>query len=383
MAYEWSGNVRTRQHRAATAPTPSQPPFSPAIPPSLIPGRRTLSATGTVTNRLLYSGPDPGSHPSMVSAAFNPVTDGTQFYSMNPSRYRDIQPPPPPLPLPQSLLPQSVVQATVPPLPPKTPFKVSPTASPTLPPKPPPPVVPLPSTVLRPTVPRSQSQPPMPYVASPPQYVPPVLPPKPLGARSPSLPQPKVSPRAKPSVIATPPGTNDTAQLTLPSAKSSADGSIGMKEEEELELALEISLRTEREHANSLLSHDADLARALEQSLLEPAPRPVHLRSRPNTLIVDSEPLPSSSTIPWDAHPRNQRPVSHALSLTPVDTQLKEDEALARRLEAEYDGETTPTPGANHNVDPNPSASPPLPRYADVVGQEPGMCRCSVSSRIL
>ncbi|KAH9999773.1 hypothetical protein BJV77DRAFT_493320 [Russula vinacea] len=135
MDYQWSGSVHTRQYRAATAPTPSQPPFPPAIPPSLIPGRRSLSATGTVTNRLLYSGPD---HPSVVSAAITPVADGTQFYSLNPSRYLDMQPPPPPLPLPQSLLPQSVV----PPLPPKTPFKVSPMASPTLPAKPPPPLVP-------------------------------------------------------------------------------------------------------------------------------------------------------------------------------------------------------------------------------------------------
>lgn len=379
MDYQWSGSVHTRQYRAATAPTPSQPPFPPAIPPSLIPGRRSLSATGTVTNRLLYSGPD---HPSVVSAAITPVADGTQFYSLNPSRYLDMQPPPPPLPLPQSLLPQSVV----PPLPPKTPFKVSPMASPTLPAKPPPPLVPLPPAVLRPTVSRSKTQPPppMPYVASPPQYVPPLLPPKPLAARSPSL-QPNVSPRANPSLIARgPPDTNDTAQPTLPSANSSAGSSLGMKEEDELELALEISLHTEREHANSLRSHDADLARALEQSLLEPTPRPVHPRSRSNTVIVDSEPVPSSSTKPWDAHPRNKRPVSHVLSISPVDAQLKEDEALARRLEAEFDGETTPTPGVNHNVDPNPSeGGAPLPCYDDVVSEEPGMCRCSVSSRIL
>ena len=98
-----------------------------------------------------------------------------------------------------------------------------------------------------------------------------------------------------------------------------------MKEEDELELALEIPLHTKREHANSLLSHDADLARALEQSLLEPTPRPVHPRSRSNT-----------------------------------------------------------TPGVNHNVDPNPSeGGAPLPLYDDVVRKELGMCRCSVSSRIL
>jgi hypothetical protein len=378
MAYQWSsGDVRTRQHRAATAPAPSQPPFSPAIPPSLIPGRRTLSATGsgTVTNGLLYSGPDIGSHHPMVKA---PGADGTQFYSMNPARYRDMQPPPPPLPLPQSLLPQSIV----PPLPPKTPFKVSPTASPTLPPKPPPPFLPLPPAVSRPTVPRSKTQPapPMPYVASPPQYVPPLVPPKPLGARTPSLPQLNVSPRAKPSLVAKPPpDTKDTAPLTLPSANSSAQGSLGMKEEEELELALELSVRTGREHANSLLSHDEDLARALEQSLLDPAPRP---RLRPDPLIIDSEPVPSTSTKPWDARPRNQRPVSHVPSISPLDAQLKEDEALARRLEAEYDGEHTPTPEMIRNVDPNPSESAPLPRYADVVGREAGMCRCSVSSQI-
>lgn len=156
-----------------------------------------------------------------------------------------------------------------------------------------------------------------------------------------------------------------------------------MKEEEELELALELSVHTEREHANSLLSHDEDLARALERSLLDPAPRPVPQRLRPDRLIVDSEPMASSSSAkPWDAHPRSQKAVSRAPTLSPVDVQLKEDEALARRLEAKYDNEhTTPTSERVRSVDPQPSEHPPLPRYADIVGEGAGTCGCSVSSR--
>jgi hypothetical protein len=392
MAYHWSsGDVRTRQHRAATAPASSQPPFS-AIPPSLIPGRRHQTISATVTNGLLYSGPS-GSHSMVkVPATLTPGGDGPGYYSVNPSPYHDVQPPPPRLPLPQSLLPQSLV----PPRPPKAPFIMPPKSSPTLPPKPPS-FMP-PPDLLRPGVlPRSQSQPPppTPHGVSPPLDVPllpppPVLPPKPLGARTPSftvtrspVPQPpNVSPRAEPSFIAKgSPDTNDTAPLTLPSANSPVKGSLGINEEVELELALELSKHTEREHANSLLSHDEDLARALERSLLDPAPRPLHPRLRPKLSIIDSEPvIPSSSAKPWDAHSRSQKPVSHGPTLSPVDVQLKEDEAFARRLEAQYHSEpTTPTP---HNVDPKPSENPPLPRYADIVGKETGTCRRSVSSRI-
>ena len=156
-----------------------------------------------------------------------------------------------------------------------------------------------------------------------------------------------------------------------------------MKEDEELELALELSVRTEREHANSLLSHDEDLARALERSLLDPAPRPAPQKLRPARLVVDSEPMPSSSSAkPWNANPRSPNPVSRAPTLSPVDVQLKEDEALARRLEAKYDSErTTPTSETTPNVDPQPPEQPPLPRYADIVGEGAGTCRCSVSSR--
>jgi hypothetical protein len=389
MAYHWSsGEVRTRQHSAATAPAPSHPPFS-AIPPSLIPGHRHQTISATVTNGLLYSSPGSGDHSMVkVPATLNP---GGGYYSesMNPSPHRDVQPPPPPLPLPQSLLQQSAV----PPRPPKAPFIMTPTSSPTLPPKPPSFMPPLPPPLRPGVLPRSQSQPPAPKPRgasqeSPPLNVPPpppLLPPKPLGARSPSFtvssspPQPNVSPRAKPSLIAKGSSdTNDTALLTLPSAKAPAD-SPAINEEEELELALKLSVHTERARANSFLSHDEDLARALERSLLDPAPRPAHPRLRPDRLIVDSETVPpSSSAIPWDAHARSQKPVSNVPILSPVDAQLKEDEAFARRLEAQYHSEpTTPTP---HKVNPIPSESPPLPRYADIVGKE---VRCVITNELL
>ncbi|KAF8505673.1 hypothetical protein F5888DRAFT_459997 [Russula emetica] len=394
MAYQLSaGDVRTtRQYRAATAPVQSKAPFS-AIPPSLIPGHRhhTFSATGTntLTNGLLSFGPSSGTTPSdkAPATAYNPGGVAQDYFSMNPSPYRDFQPPPPPLPMPQSLLPQSVV----PPRPPKTPVIMSPTIAPTLPPKPPllmPPPNFLPPAVLS----RSRSQPPplLPRGASTPPHVPPPpLPPlptppsKPLGARSPSLAvkrspkpqtlsQPNVSPSAKPSSIVQEP--NDTAlPASLPSAKSPVEGSFGINEEQELELALKLSAQTERERANALLlAQDEDLARALEQSLVDSAPRAGPSGSRPGPLTPDNESVPSSSsTILRDAHPRSQKPVSRNVSLLPVHVQLKEDEELARRLEAEYDSERpAPSPETNQRVDPTPSETPPLPRYADIVGKE-------------
>jgi hypothetical protein len=392
MAYQWSaGNVSTTtQHRAATAPGPSKAP----IPPSLIPGHRhhTFSATGTntLTNGFLCFGPGTGTDPRVKTpaTAYTPGGNAQDYFSMNPSPYRDFQPPPPPLPLPQSPLPQSVV----PPLPPKAPVIMSHTTTPTLPPKPPPFMSP--PTFLSPAVlPRSRSQPPpqMPRGASAAPHVPPppplpAPPPKPLGARSPSLAvkrspgpqplaQPNVSPSAKHSPIVQ--DSKDTALPTSPSAKSPADaeGSFGINEEQELELALELSARTERERTNALLlAQDEDLARALEQSLIDSAARPGPSGSRPGPSTLDNaNVVSSSSTIPRDAHPRSQKAVSRSVTLLPVDVQLKEDEELARRLEAEYDSaRPTPSPETNQRAGPKPSEGPPLPRYADVVGKETG-----------
>jgi hypothetical protein len=158
-----------------------------------------------------------------------------------------------------------------------------------------------------------------------------------------------------------------------------------MNEEEELKLALELSAHAEREHANSLLSHDEELARALEESLLD---TPAHPGIRPGSLVVDSVNVASSSTStkPRDANSHSSKTSSLAasplLAPSPVDVQLKEDEELARRLEAEYEDEpTTPTTERIH-ADPSPPVLPPLPRYTDVVGKETGTYRCNVSSLI-
>ena len=236
----------------------------------------------------------------------------------------------------------------------------------------------------------------MPHGASAPPHLPqlpqlpppppplPTLPPKPLRARSPSLAvkrspdpqplaQPNVSPSAKPSSIVQAP--KDTTLPTPPSAKAPTEGSHGINEEQELELALELSAQTERERANALLlAQDEDLARALEQSLIDSAPRPGPSGSRPGPSTLDNENVASSSsTIPRDAHPRSQKPVSRNVGRRPVDVQLKEDEELARRLEAEYDStRRTPPPETNQRVDPRPPEVSPLPRYADIVGKETG-----------
>jgi len=139
-----------------------------------------------------------------------------------------------------------------------------------------------------------------------------------------------------------------------------------MNEEEELELALELSTHTVREHANLLFSQDEELARALEKSFHDFPPQPVQPRLQPH-------------------RSHGSRPSSHApsplLAPSPVDAQLREDEAFARRLEAKYENEpTSPTTAKPHGADPSPSAFPQLPRYADVVGRETGMCGCNASS---
>lgn len=155
-----------------------------------------------------------------------------------------------------------------------------------------------------------------------------------------------------------------------------------MDEEEEFKLALELSKQTERERANALLlAQDEDLARALEQSLIDSASRPERPEpsgSRPGPSTLDNENVASSSsTIPQDTHPRSEKPVSRNVTLLSVDgllkSQLKEDEDLARRLETEYDSELpTPTSETNQGVDHKPSEGPTLPRYADIVGKETG-----------
>lgn len=169
---------------------------------------------------------------------------------------------------------------------------------------------------------------------------------------------------------------NDTALPASPSAKSpAAEGAFGINEEQEFELALELSAQIERERANALrLAQDEDLARAVEQSLIDSAPRPGPSGPRPGASTLDDENVASSSSkIPRDAHPRSQKPVSRNVTLLPVDVQLKEDEELARRLEAEYDSaRSTPSLETNQRGDPKPSEGPPPPRYADIVGKETG-----------
>ncbi|KAI9512255.1 hypothetical protein F5148DRAFT_1279978 [Russula earlei] len=269
------------------------------------------------------------------------------------------------------------------------------------------PVMPLLPPVFRPKAPpRSKSQPnppisrgAIPTPNAPPLLPPPppILPPKPLGARPPSFtatrvlyPQPKVTPSAKPRPAENGPGTDDANSPTLPPVAAPVKGQFGMNEEEELELALELSVHVEREHANSLLSQDEDLARALEESLRDSPPPPAPERLQPR-LVVDVANVPSASSsstrlrdAPSQSHDP-KRPTSRVPSPlpapAPVDAQLKEDEALARRLEAEYEnGRTTPT--AERERDDDSEAYPderpgyvPLPPYADVVGEETAVKR--------
>lgn len=395
MSYQLPpANVHMVPHRASTAPS------FPPIPPSLIPGYRHRQTTST--SPVLFSGP---SHsPTNGHATPLPVNDFPEYYFVSPSPYRDNQPPPP---LPQSpALPrqrQQQQQLEVPPLPPKTPILKSSPISPTLPPKPPLFIHSLP-TVFPPkasprsksqpniAIPRSASPPPsVPYVPSPP--LPPILPQKPLGARSRSVvvtssrfPAPNVNVKlsAQRSLSATAPrDTDHTAPRSLPSEAPPVERPLELNEEDELKIALELSAHSEREHANSLLSQDEELARALEESLLDSAPRPVLSRSQPGPSYVGSESIPSSSsTRPWDAHSYSPKPISHVSPPLPlqsslIDEQLKEDEELARKLEAEYEsGRTTPTSVTNHDVETKPSPEySSLPRYAEI---KTSTCKCAV-----
>jgi hypothetical protein len=152
-----------------------------------------------------------------------------------------------------------------------------------------------------------------------------------------------------------------------------------MNEEQMLKHVLELSeqaAEAERERAKALLlAQEEEFAQAVKQSLIGSPTRPGPLGPRPGPSTLDNENVPSSSSIPRDAHPHSQRPGSRKVTLSPVDIQLKKDEEFARMLEAEYDsGRPMPSspPEANQRVDPKPSESPPLPRYADIVGKETG-----------
>ncbi len=394
MAYQrHPSDVYMRQNRASTTPGPMQPSFprDAAIPPSLIPGyrhRQTISVTSGVDG-LLFSQADTGtrSETGKVSATVNPVSGIPEYYYVSPSPYHGLpaqtaQPPP--------LLPPHQ-QPALPPLPPKAPI-ISPSTSPMLPPKPPPFMPSLPLYYPKPP-PRSKSQPPppLPRGASPPfnapsRQPPPMLPPKPHAARSTSvivtspsyLPFPvAVTPRKKAS-----PDT-DAASLILPSLSSPADSPLeppGVNEEEELELALKLSTHAERNYAESLLSQDEELARALEESLLDLARPPPHPKLQPGrATATESDRFPtSSSTRLLGAHPYSPKQQTHfplpvrADSSTSLASlarvQLKEDEAYARKLEAEYEsGRSTPTTLSNHNVDFKQLEDQQLPRYADIV----------------
>ena len=388
MAYRPS-DVYPRQGRAATAPGPTQPSFprDAAIPPSLIPGyrhRQTITVTNGVDG-LLFPQPDRGtrSERSKVSATVTPVGSKPEYYYVSPSPYHGLlapAPPPPPL--------SRQHQAALPPLPPKAPI-ISPSTSPILPPKPPPFMPSLP--FHHPPTPRSKSQPPPPLPRgasppfnSPPPLPPPILPPKPHVGRSTSaivtpsyLRFPSPMPREK-----APPVTSDAALSILPSLSSPAESPLEppvANEEEELELALKLSAHAEKEYTESLVSQDEELARALEESLLDSA-RPRHSNqqlSRATTTERDRLPT-SSSSRPLDAHPYSPKQpppfplpvrVDSSTSLASfASSQMKEDEAYARKLAAEagYEsGRSTPSTVSTHKVEPMEGCQ--LPCYADAV----------------
>jgi hypothetical protein len=387
MAYQrHPSDVYVRQNRASTTAGPLRPSFPPrdaAIPPSLIPGyrhRQTIAVTSGVDG-LLFSQADPGktrSETAKVSATVTPVGGLPEYYYVSPSPYHGLlSPPPPPLLPPQQ-------QAALPPLPPKAPI----ISSPILPPKPPP-FMPSPPLYHFPDpTPRSKSQPPPPLPRgasppfnAPPPQPPPMLPLKPHAARSTSVivtPSYSLSPRVMPREKASP-VTDDTSSLILPSPSSLVDSPHKppvANEEEELELALTLSAHAEREHAVSLLSQDEELARVLEESLLDltrsPHPKQPPSLGRAATTEIDRLPT-SSSTRPLEARPYSTKQSPHfplpvrvdssTSSLTNV--QLKEDEAYARKLEAEYQsGRSTQTTPSNHNVE---MEDLQLPRYSDIV----------------
>lgn len=379
MAFRHPSDVHTRQNRASTTPGPVQPSFprDMAIPPSLIPGykhRQTISVTSKADGLLF---PD-RSQPGKVSATVTPVGGKPEYYYVSPSTYHGRLTPPPPPPLP----PQQ--QAALPPRPPKAPI-ISPSTSPILPPKPPPFLPSLPS--YHPPIPRSKSQPPPPlprgasppFNSPPPRPPPPALPPKPHAGRStsvivtPSYLRPSAMPREKAS-----PDTSDTASLILPSLNSPAESPIEAlvtNEEEELELALKLSAREEREYTVSLLSQDEELARALEESLLDTS-CPQYAGQQSSRTAAESSRLPrSSSTTAHPYSPKQPPPfplpgrADSSTSLASLASgQLQEDEAYARKLAAEtgyYSGRSTPTTLSNHNVD--SMESYPLPSYSDIV----------------
>ena len=420
MANQWPPvDVRTRQYRSSTVPMRLHHPFS-GIPPSLIPGHQSshFLSPNVATDGVLYSGPSTSNRP-MDKVLAAPVNNIPEYRSVSPSPYPSIgiQPPPPPpppapVPRPPVPVPPRPHQPEVPPLPPKPPIQMSPSISPVLPPKPPPVMYP-PPPILRPRGPaRSKSQPAPPVPRGPihPPGAPPVppppvprLPPKPLGARPASFtvtrvlfPQPQIN--VVPTTVVMPrpteegPGTDDTNPLTLPFVASPVEENRGMNEEEELELALKLSAQAEREHTHSLLSQDKELARVLEESLRDSPQRlePAILQPRPLVLDVVNVPSPSSSSDrPWETThlysptPTTSRVPSPLSAPSPVDVQLREDEELARRLEAE-ENERSATPTTDSDDDKVEQELPgyaQLPRYADVVGRETGTRECDVSSR--
>ncbi|KAI0304204.1 hypothetical protein BC826DRAFT_982033 [Russula brevipes] len=150
-----------------------------------------------------------------------------------------------------------------------------------------------------------------------------------------------------------------------------------MNEEEELKMVLELSARAQRERDDSFLSQDEEFARAVEASLKLSPPTPVHPEPQPSSSVVGGESVPQSPPRrPWDAPSPSPAPLSHGpppLSVpSPVDDQLEADEALARKLEAEYENEgaTPVTEKFVDDMEPGPSTDAQLPRYADVVGKE-------------
>ena len=139
-----------------------------------------------------------------------------------------------------------------------------------------------------------------------------------------------------------------------------------MNEEQVLKLVLELSEQTERERLKALFAQEKDIAQAVERSLIDSPPRPGPSGPRPGPSTLVNENASSSPTIL-----RDPLPLPHTVTLLPVDIQLKEDEELARRLEAEYDsGPSTPSSETKQRVDPIPSESAPLPPYTNIVSKE-------------
>ncbi|KAI0268367.1 hypothetical protein BC834DRAFT_968555 [Gloeopeniophorella convolvens] len=377
-SYQWPSagdGVRTRQHRASTtpAPAPVRPPLPPSasmpIPPSLIPGfrhRQTISVSSGVDN-LLFNGPGISRRPvSMMPTTLSPVSD-EHFPFPSPYPQQQEQqwlPPPPPPPLPPHRTRRPAPAPTPPaPFPPKLPLRRA-----------------------------SQPPPPLPRGASPPFLVapPPKLPPKPPSVRvsmAPArlstvdlnLPPPGAMARA---------GSSGQASLILPSLApsplESEDGggsSSGISEDQELALALRLSAHADREYVESLLSQDEQLARALQESLLDHPPPPRALRPG---LVIPHEPRRS----PPPAHPYSPTQPTHSprflapgvagsssrgSSVSSLSDRLADDEGVSRRVggggESSRSGQSTPTTQSVHEVYPQSPDESALPRYADLVPQ--------------